>query len=582
MAMDLRRQIDTIRILNADINASTISPERSVSAETFTNKSYILSDADEELIILVAFTNIVDLQTIKLHSFTNIHSQEHKIDTSPPKKLRVIKLDNINKTFDEVKTLKPQLKIECSPKKLAKGQTIRLSSTATTAVQFKKIRYLAIYIKSNQNDTENTHLNGIKFYGKANGENIINASKMSIKHGKKMVKHNKNQADLAHHNLLKEVDDIYKKQAFQERIYNLVAFDDEHYIREEIRDCLDDGINDWDIIQQKLWGNDIFIDKYSVEYVEFKRDRYVGLALRALIHYKNRMERIYISMVTMQQPISQPTKQQSESTVHNLQTEDDKPPQQHNTKTKTKTNENEETKQVHICDSTMDIDDLKSYCEHLKRINRLLKAYHLLMSTMQEEKLFDIVQNQGVYEHQQILEDFLHIKVIHIDADNLNVNRQEHTNAAIPSEYLNIGRKICKYFEEEHNLKCDGMIKCHGLMRHYKRGNEEQLSTEDSSFRAECDRIHVYFLHSTVKLGIEWGNKEQEVKEADMMDELNHYGKGMLDLWNDEKSMKQSDSDKNDIIKQLLKFSYEYDDIIAAINSINNKKDINQIINEIE
>eukprot|EP01084_Bolivina_argentea_P260104 439134_1 len=44
----------------------------------------------------------------------------------------------------------------------------------------------------------------------------------------------------------------------------------------------------------------------------------------------------------------------------------------------------------------------------------------------------------------------------------------------------------------------------------------------------------------------------------------------------------ESDNDMNEMIQQLLKFSYEYDDIIKAINSINNKNDINEIINQIE
>eukprot|EP01084_Bolivina_argentea_P098771 177529_1 len=143
---------------------------------------------------------------------------------------------------------------------------------------------------------------------------------------------------------------------------------------------------------------------------------------------------------------------------------------------------------------------------------------------MQEVKLFDIVQNKGVYEHQQLLNDFLHIKLIHIDMDNDNIKRHGHSeqNMIIQnSEHLNIGRKICKYFEEELNLKCDHEVECSGLMRHYKRGNDEfKWSMEDSIFQAECDKIHAYFFHSTVKLGIDWNAKEKEVKEANNMDEF--------------------------------------------------------------
>ncbi len=50
-------------------------------------------------------------------------------------------------------------------KQLSKGQTTNLQKNAKNSIKFKKIKHLAIYIESNQNDTEKTYLNGIIFNG---------------------------------------------------------------------------------------------------------------------------------------------------------------------------------------------------------------------------------------------------------------------------------------------------------------------------------------------------------------------------------------------------------------------------------
>ena len=48
---------------------------------------------------------------------------------------------------------------------MQKGQTFNLKKKSKIAVQFKKIKYLAIFIKSNQNETEKTFLSGIVLSG---------------------------------------------------------------------------------------------------------------------------------------------------------------------------------------------------------------------------------------------------------------------------------------------------------------------------------------------------------------------------------------------------------------------------------
>eukprot|EP01084_Bolivina_argentea_P008197 15328_1 len=488
--MDSTLQIESIEILNNDCNRSTIqSPKQLVRSDTFSNALYILSNADEELIILIAFKNTVDLKTITIHSYPHIHPSQDDINTSPPKQIHIIKIYNINKTFDDIKTLKSHITINCSPKKLANGQNIILDNTVKTALQFKKIRYLAIYIESNQNNTENTHINGIEF------------------------------CTAKQYNLLK------KRRYFRNKINPLITLD-ENYVREEIKDNLDDNITNWKTIQLKIWGKDIFID----ENIDYQTDHFINQILMELTHYKFRMKCVYTLMREQkifesttrvyQRPIVPPNKWLTLS-----------PKLQESLQLQILydlAKDNDQKIAERDCDSCMNIDDLKKYCKPLKRITIVLKAYHLSMSTMQEVKLFDVIQNKGVYEHQQLLNDFLHIKLIHIDVDNGNIKRHDHSEQDMiiqSSEYLNIGRKMCKYFEEELNLKCDHEVKCRGLMRHYKRGHgdDEQWSMEDSTFQAECDKIHAYFLHSTVKLGIEWDDKEKEVKEANMLDELNHY-----------------------------------------------------------
>eukprot|EP01084_Bolivina_argentea_P193340 331710_1 len=157
--MSLIQQIDTINILNKDIEESTVSNEELIFSNKFDHKSYVLSDADEELIILIQFKAFVDLNSITLHAFPN-SNDEH--DSSPPKKVHFYKINNLNKSFDEIKSIKPDKSIQCSLSKLQNGQRINLKKSKTVLV-FNKIKYMAIYIETNQQNSEVTNINGIEF-----------------------------------------------------------------------------------------------------------------------------------------------------------------------------------------------------------------------------------------------------------------------------------------------------------------------------------------------------------------------------------------------------------------------------------
>merc|ERR1712154_581474 len=120
-----------------------------------------------------------------------------------------------------------------------------------------------------------------------------------------------------------------------------------------------------------------------------------------------------------------------------------------------------------------------------------------------------IIQIENRYEHQQLFDDFSHIKIMHIE-NNVNANR-------IP-EWNDIARNLCKYFETK--FKCHDIMKCNGFLRHHReRTNDEReqllyfeksqfpmeqeqkICIEDAAFQQECDKMHCYFFHSTIKFG---------------------------------------------------------------------------------
>eukprot|EP01084_Bolivina_argentea_P047370 87274_1 len=158
--MDLNDEVETILILNLDNEISTASPAELISIRN--SQSFILSDADEELLILVKFKNAIDLHSICLQSNAEDVDIE---DVSEPKRIHIYKTDHLNIDFDDIQLMKADKTIHCSVKKLSKGKTIKLQKQSKNAVRFKKTTYLVIYVDSNQSDTEKTLIHHIQFKG---------------------------------------------------------------------------------------------------------------------------------------------------------------------------------------------------------------------------------------------------------------------------------------------------------------------------------------------------------------------------------------------------------------------------------
>eukprot|EP01083_Nonionella_stella_P020560 57005_1 len=142
--------LKTCSILN--INAD----ESIASNAIFKNRDpslYIVSECDEELLILIEFKTVTKLQNIVFYASNNDESS----DMSPPKLIYIYTPKNLNINFDDVSSLKATKSLKCSTSKLRKGQLFKINNKG----KFNKVKRLAIFIKSNQKDTETTYLNGI-------------------------------------------------------------------------------------------------------------------------------------------------------------------------------------------------------------------------------------------------------------------------------------------------------------------------------------------------------------------------------------------------------------------------------------
>eukprot|EP01084_Bolivina_argentea_P309652 535671_1 len=179
--MDLMPYIKTVNILNIDSVESTISPQELITKESLNNDLYVVSDVDEELIVLIEFKKIIHLQKIKLYA---LKLEDEDNDMSQPKQIQVYSVDTPNINFEDIKSLKTNKSVKCSVKKLHKGLTINFKNNAKNSINFQKIKYLAIYITSNQRDTETTYINSIRFHGTPDkhDEHLIVFEKKEVLH----------------------------------------------------------------------------------------------------------------------------------------------------------------------------------------------------------------------------------------------------------------------------------------------------------------------------------------------------------------------------------------------------------------
>ena len=167
--------IKTIKVLNRSNEDSTISDKMFGANTNITESQYIVSDADCELLILIEFREDIDLETISFHACMKTNNDDddeddEEKDISAPKKVFIYKVDSLNKDFDDALAAKPDLKLSLDKNKLKSGQIVKLKKKAKASIKFGKIDKLMIYITSNQDETDQTYISGLRFEGNSSAK----------------------------------------------------------------------------------------------------------------------------------------------------------------------------------------------------------------------------------------------------------------------------------------------------------------------------------------------------------------------------------------------------------------------------
>ncbi len=145
------------------------------------------------------------------------------------------------------------------------------------------------------------------------------------------------------------------------------------------------------------------------------------------------------------------------------------------------------------CSGKNDIDSMKKTCKPLQRIFDVLQRYNKCAAD-DCKKIRDCFSE---IEQQQLFNDFMHIKIMHIDADNDNIRSHDHHEDWKENEpvYNNIGVRICDSLEQV--VQCE-MKRCKSFERHYQKQDENHSETNeavmaDITFQQELDKVHTFF-----------------------------------------------------------------------------------------
>eukprot|EP01084_Bolivina_argentea_P167191 290218_1 len=256
---------------------------------------------------------------------------------------------------------------------------------------------------------------------------------------------------------------------------------DLHWVVEEMKECVDDGIVNWSLIKQQLFpsinnNNPSPIDKdhmIALHFLQLEIQHHFAIYVKQKLKnadvepdsstaeqvkwltrrsslssqwIQNDTSHLGVSSISdLSKQLSDARKNKSEPTLpksHLDEKVDKKPIKDHVEINNEKTNQSGE-----FCDDLMDITELKKRCEPFQRIAMMLQAYKDLLSNTNknEMKLFENIQTS--YNHQQLFNDFLHVKVMHIDADNAKIRSHDHLEYDKPAqEHIGIDKKICQYF----------------------------------------------------------------------------------------------------------------------------------------
>ena len=159
---DVDNALCSVTVQNIDDTNSTMSSHEILLCDSDPlRECFIISNEDEELLIIMEFNEFIDLKSITIHALPMEHELQIE-DASPPKQVEIYKLSNPNQDFDSLSGKDPEISMKCLRRKLSEGQQINLQKKKMSKpLAFRTVKYVAILIKSNQDNTELTYLHGI-------------------------------------------------------------------------------------------------------------------------------------------------------------------------------------------------------------------------------------------------------------------------------------------------------------------------------------------------------------------------------------------------------------------------------------
>eukprot|EP01084_Bolivina_argentea_P271290 461561_1 len=145
--------IERIKILNMDQKNSTITAEMLLDCNFNADKqSFIVTDSDEELLILISFKTHIKLHSMKLYALLQ---DKHEYNVSAPGNIDFYIVNHAYINFEDLDTMKPDKSITCC------STVIAFNKHPKDTIAFNQVHHLAIHIKSNQLHTAKTLINKI-------------------------------------------------------------------------------------------------------------------------------------------------------------------------------------------------------------------------------------------------------------------------------------------------------------------------------------------------------------------------------------------------------------------------------------
>ena len=125
-------------------------------------------------------------------------------------------------------------------------------------------------------------------------------------------------------------------------------------------------------------------------------------------------------------------------------------------------------------------DELLEKCNCARRIDVVMEAYHSLMhnpNLWRNVPFGDVMTYNDLYGNQQLFDDFLHVKMIHIDEDQRR--RKQARNGDEKQDDVqsrSVGRVLHEAFSTKY--PCKDFSKCKGSERHYRDRSDAKRENE--------------------------------------------------------------------------------------------------------